>query len=334
MKLFIQKKHICIIIFLLFFSHAEARVFKIATISPNGSSWMKEMKKGAGSVEKETDGRVKFKFYPGGVMGDDKIVLKKMRIGQLHGGAITSGSLASRYPDCQVYGIPLKFKSNDEVDYVRSKMDSVLLDGFRKNGFEIIGIAEGGFAYIMSNKPVRSLTDIKTCKVWVPDTDQSIIEAVKAFDVSPIPLTLADVRTGLQTGLIDTVGTSPIGAITLQWHTQVKHLTNMPILYIYAVFTLNNKSFSKISPEDQVIIKKHMGASFSRIDKQNRVDNVKAFDALKNVGIQIDEISPDEYDAWKEKAKTAESRMVSNGGLSADIVEQLNTHLKNFRAGQ
>ena len=84
----------------------------------------------------------------------------------------------------------------------------------------------GGFAYIMSRSPITSIGDLKERKIWVPDNDKMTVDSVSSFGVSPIALPLADVRTGLQSGLIDTVGTSPVGAVVLQWHTEIKYIRN------------------------------------------------------------------------------------------------------------
>jgi TRAP-type C4-dicarboxylate transport system substrate-binding protein len=225
---------------------AASLELKIATLSPDGSPWMQKMRQGAKEVAEKTSNRVHFKFYPGGIMGNDKAVLRKIRIGQLHGGFLTGGSLIKVFGDAQVYSLPLKFRSLQEIDYVRERMDHYMMTGFEKGGFITFGLAEGGFAYVMSNAPVRSVEELRNHKVWIPDHDPTVSEAMHAFGIKPIPLSIADVRSGLQTGLIDTVTVSPIGAIVLQWHTQVKYLTELPMAYIYGLLAVDRKAFSKI----------------------------------------------------------------------------------------
>ena len=136
-------------------------------MSPDGSFWMKTMREAGKAVAAATDNRVKFKWYPGGVMGDDKAVLRKMRVGQLQGAALPMGELLSFYPDSQAYGIPFLFNSYEEVDYVRSQLDASLIAGFAEGGMEVLGIAEGGFGYFLTNAPVRVPTDLQQQKVWV-----------------------------------------------------------------------------------------------------------------------------------------------------------------------
>src|SRR5690554_4800234 len=108
---------------------ADAAELKVATIAPDGSHWMREMRAAAAEIEERTNGGVEIKFYPGGVMGNDAQVLRKIRIGQLHGGAFTAGGLAERYSALNLYGMPLLFRSLDEVDYVRMHLDPVLKQG-------------------------------------------------------------------------------------------------------------------------------------------------------------------------------------------------------------
>ena len=150
---------------------SHAATFKVATLSPDGSFWMKTMREAGKEVEAATDNRVKFKWYPGGVMGDDKAVLRKMRVGQLQGAALPMGELLSFYPDSQAYGIPFLFNSYDEVDYVRSQLDDSLITGFAEGGMEVLGIAEGGFGYFLTAEPVRVPADLQQQKVWVPQND-------------------------------------------------------------------------------------------------------------------------------------------------------------------
>ena len=310
---------------------AQAKLFKIATLSPNGSVWMKKMKEGAFELAQKTNNRVRIKYYPGGVMGDDKAVLRKIRIGQLHGGALVGGSLSKFYSDNQIYSLPLTFRSFEEIDYVRKHLDQKIADGLEKGGFVIFGIAEGGFAYVMSKKPIRTVDDMRRQKVWIPDNDTMILEAVKAFDITPIPLPIADVRAGLQTGLINTVTIPPIGAVALQWHTQIKYLMNEPFLYIYGVLAIDLKAFKKISPEDQAMFREIMGRIFFDLNRINRQDNVKALEALGNQGIEFTAI-PDESKAkWYKDAASVPKRLIETGGLSQDMISTLESLLKEYR---
>jgi TRAP-type C4-dicarboxylate transport system substrate-binding protein len=305
---------------------------KIATLSPEGSVWMQKMREGAKELALKTNNRVRIKYYPGGVMGDDNTVLRKIRVGQLHGGAVVGGSLTKYFKDNQIYGLPMKFKSFEEIDYVRRQLDRRIIDGFEKGGFVTFGIAEGGFAYVMATVPIRTIEEMRRQKVWVPDNDKTIMEAVQAFGIKPIPLSIADVRAGLQTGLINTVTIPPIGAIALQWHTQIKYLMDEPFLYIYGVLAVARKVFEKLSPDDQRVFREIMGRVFQELDQLNRQDNVKAREALRTQGIEFVKPDDDALKQWYDNAAAIPERLVKAGKLSREMVNTLESLLEDYRS--
>ncbi len=324
------KRFVLVFFLVLIASSAHSVTFKIATISPEGSMWMEKMRSGAKEVSEKTDNRVSFKFYPGGVMGGDKDVLRKMRINQLQGGTFPGGSLANFFSGCQLYGQLMKFKSIDEVDYVRKFMDEYIVDGLEKAGLITFGLAGGGFAYIMSTEPIKTVSDLRKQKIWIPDNDQASTAAIKAFDVNPIPLSLVNVKPSMQTGVINTVATSPVGAIILQWHTQVKYLTDMPFVYLYAVLAVNKKAFFKITEQDRAIVKKEMTKVFYEIGMQNNIDDIKALETLKNRGIKFVSPPKEAVEEWRSKARTASEAMIKSGILTKDAATILDNHLADY----
>jgi len=309
----------------------QAATLKIATLAPDGTRWMKIMREGAKEVQKATDGRVKIRFYPGGVMGNDKSVLRKVRVGQLHGGALTGGGLVPICSECQLYSLPFMFRSYAEVDYVRERMDPLIRNVLEKKGFVSFGISEGGFAYLMSNQPLTQVDHLKEQRVWVPEGDRVARIVFEALSVSPIPLPLTDVLTGLQTGLIDTVGTSPTAAIALQWHTQVKYLTDMPLLYLYGMLVIQKRAFKRLSKLDQTTVRRVMEDAFRKINKQSRQDNISAQKALQRQGIQITHPSPKDIAQWWAIVDRAVNQMGKKGVYSSEMLEVLRQHLNDLR---
>ena len=310
---------------------SSAAVFKIATVSPDGTSWMKSMRAAATEITTQTNGRVKFKFYPGGVMGNDKAVMRKIRIGQLQGAAVPGGAMAGVAPDSLIYTQPLKFRNFAEIDYVRERMDSKIVADIENGGFVNFGLAEGGFAYVMSKRPIASVGELRKGKVWIPSGDKAALDAVQSFNVSPVPLSLADVLAGLQTGLIDTAATSPIGAIALQWHTQISHMTDLPIMYFYALLAIDKKVFMRLPVDDQKIVRTVMTQTYKKIDAQNRKDNESAYDAMLKQGIELVEPSVEDISEWYSKAEVAQQQAVTEGFFSPAIAAELDRYLQQYR---
>jgi len=312
----------------------QAVTLKIATFAPDGTEWMIKMRAGAKEVKTRTQGRVKFKFYPGGVMGSDKTVRRKIRIGQLQGGAITGGVLYDVYPDSQIYSLPMLFDSYKEMDYVRARMDKSVKQGLEKGGFVTFGFSEGGFAYIMSKKPIRTLEDFRQRKVWVPEGDLITLAVFEKIGVSPIPLPIADVYTGLQTGLIDTIGAPPIGAIALQWYTQVKYVTDTPLMYLYGVLAIERHAFYRIKPADQKIVREVMGKVFADLNKQNRIDNESAKLALAKQGLKFVPLNEADFKLLKTKVAEARLELGKKGMYTQSMYQRLIGHLAKYRGSK
>lgn len=313
---------------------AMAKTLKIATVAPAGTTWMKEMKKGAKNIKAATNGRVKLKFYPGGVMGNDKSVHRKIKVGQLHGGAFTSGGLAHIDPAIQSLSLPMLFDSEAEVEYVRNKMDSSLKQSMEKNGFVLLGISGGGFAQILSKVPLADLESIRSSKVWVPEGDLLIQETFDTLGISPISLPISDVFTGLQTGLIETVTVNSTAAIAFQWHTSTAYMTDAPVIYLVGLLAVQKKAFDKISTADQLIVKEEIDGVFKRLTELNRADNEKASAALKSQGIKFIKPSASELARWKSLSAKSIKNMVKNGDLSREKVDEVLQHLSDYRSAQ
>ena len=317
---------------LLCTNKVNAATYKIATISPDGLSWMKKLRAATKDIELKTEGRVKIKIYPGGVQGDDETVLRKMRIGQLHGGAVAAGSLTRFFPDLQIYNLPLQFKSYEEVDYIRREMDQMIADGLEEAGLVTFAFTETGFAYLLTQTPIRTSDQLKNLKAWIPDGDPIAAELIKSFNVSPIPLNLIDVLAGLQTGLINAIVAPPAVALALQWHNHVQYMTDLPLVYIYSMLAMQKKAFNRISPEDQVIVRSVMDSMFRQVEVDTRIDNEKAFEALRTIGIEI--VAADQLAQWQAVADQSVERLIQSGEISPESVRLYLANLRKYRHSQ
>lgn len=221
-----------------------------------------------------------------------------MRIGQLQGGAITIGSLSQYSPDTTIYGLPFLFSSLDDAEQIRKKSDPILSDLIEKSGYVNFGFAQGGFTYLMSKEPINGFDDLRQQKSWLPENSDVGLSVYRYVGVTPLSLPLSDVLTGLQTGLINTVITSPIGALALQWQTHVNYVVDMPLNYLTAMMIIDKKVFSELSKTDQAVVREVMTNVYKKIDGQNKVDNIEARNALTKLGVKFIKLSDAERADW------------------------------------
>lgn len=315
-----------------FSGQIRAQEIRIATLAPADSQWMRDMVEGGDRIRELTDGRVTFKFRAGGVAGSDAQVLRKIRIGDLQGGAFTSGGLASIYAGLNTYGIPLIFESLDEVDYVRTRMDAKLAAGLEESGFVSFGFSEGGFSNLMSNIPVSHVDDLRRQKVWVPDNDPISYEVLEALRLAPVPLELSDALLGLRRGLVDVVAASPVAALVLQWHTEVKYRTGLPLSYSMGIFAIENGAFSQLADSDQAVVRSVITEVMAGIDESSRDDNAEARQIMEDMGIETVSVNRADVESWREVIEAQYSELRSRRDVDADLFDEMLALLDEYRS--
>jgi TRAP-type C4-dicarboxylate transport system substrate-binding protein len=312
-------------------SIAAPVTLKIATAAPEASSWVKAMRASAAEIKERTEGRVTIKYYVGGVQGSDAQVLRKMRIGNLHGGAFTPSAMQDIYPNINLYGLPLTFNSHDEARYVRDYLDQELIEGLAEKGYVTFGFASTGFARVMSGEPVASVDDLRGKKVWVPEGDEVSYKAMEALHVSPTALPLTDVMVGLQTELLDIVPVSPIGALFLQWYTRVKYVTDLPLVYTFGFMVIDQKMYDRISAEDQAIVHEVMTRTYAEFDQIGPADNEGALKAILDKGLRLVPVTDAEADEIRALMAKANRELAESGVVGMELYEKLLEHRDAFR---
>ena len=321
----------------LFFTRSAAGaekgfVIKLGTLAPEGSSWMKTFNTLNTEVMKKTENKVQFKIYPGGVLGDEMDMLRKLKIGQIQGVALTSGGLSALFKEMDVLQIPFLFQTYEEVDATLKKMDSFFRKGFEDNGYVFLGWSEAGFIYLMSTVPIASVSDLKKAKVWVWE-DSPMSKAI--FDeagVKAIPLTIPDVLVGLQTGLVDVVYAPPTGAISLQWFTKVKYLTDVPLVYLTGGVVVKKDIFKQISQSSQNFISESFQQHLDQLKIITRNENRDAIKVMVKNGVKIVTPTKDQIDEYKRLSNKAMGQ-IRGHTFSQKVLEDVTSLLENYRRG-
>ena len=305
-------------------------LLKVATLAPEGSSWVESVRAIDEEIRRETYGAVGFKIYPGGIQGDEMVVLRKIRIGQLHGGGFGGQGISQIFPDILALEMPFLFRNYSEVDYVLKNMDTYYREGYEKKGFTFLGWADIGFVHILSKQPIRTVEDIRDSKVWQL-TDEPITSVLfRLAGVKSLPLAIPDVLLGLQTNLIDVVYASPSAAIILQWFTRVNYITQLPINYTLGALLIDRRSFAKISPSDQELIRSIARTHMAELGRQSRQTNREAMEVLQANGLTLVDASPDDVQTFKNLVESAEAELSGNA-FSLGAYQQIQEHLRVFR---
>ncbi len=265
---------------------ADKLVLKIGTLAPEGSTWVKTFRDINRELEQKTGGQVVIRIFPGGVLGDEEDMLRKIKVGQIQGGFMTGGGLGLIFKDIKILATPFLLGSYGEVDALMNKMGGFFEKGVWDNGFKIMGWGESGFIYLLSKHPIKNAADLRKGKVWIWE-DTAMGRAVfKELGVNAIPLGIPDVLVSLQTGMIDTVYASPLAAISMQWFTRVSFMTDVPLSCSVGAVVLQKSAFEKIPASLRGVVEEIFHRHLALLKENVRTENQKAIGVLHKQGIK------------------------------------------------
>jgi TRAP-type transport system periplasmic protein len=227
---------------------------RMATIAPKGSKAERILRAWDMSVREKTGGRVKFRFYPGGIAGDERDVLRKMKVSQIDATTLTSVGLGQIVRSASVLQVPGLFKSAKELSAVRAAMDAEWRKSFDDAGFQLLGWFDIGFGRIFSAQPIAKPSDLKKSRPWVWRDDPVFPELMKIVGANGVPLALPEVFPALQTKMVDTVIASPTAALGLQWFNNVQYMTKQADIALVGATLITNQVYKSIPPDAQQVL--------------------------------------------------------------------------------
>jgi len=267
-------------------SKCKQTKIKIAHIAPEGSTWDRILKEFNEELKRKTDHRVSLQIYSGGVAGDEKGVLSKIRIGQLDGGGFTGVGMGKILPEVRILDLPFFLTNEGEFERVRTGLTPYYKKAFAEKGFILIGWMDIGYFYFYSAKPIHNLKELQRTKVWTYEGDILSRICLEEIGVTPVPLSIVDVMMGLNTGMIDTVFNTPLGLVSFQWYVRTKYQTSTPLGFVTTALLVRKKTFEKLSQDDQntmiALFEKH----FKGLSQLIRKQNIEATEVMKKRGIQ------------------------------------------------
>ncbi|MBI5209122.1 MAG: TRAP transporter substrate-binding protein DctP [Elusimicrobia bacterium] len=311
---------------------ADQKVIKFATLAPEGSTWMKVLGEMNAELQEKSSGRLKFKIYPGGVQGDEKDVVRKMRIGQLHAGGFTGVGIGELAPKLRLLDAPWLFNTPAELEHVHKNFDKDFIQALAEAGYVLLGWSDLGSVYVFSKTPFQGPEEMKKAKMWVWEGDPIAEAAYKAIGISPIPLSVVDVLSSLQTGLIDAVYGPPMGVIALQWFTRTKHIYPVPMAEASGAVLLSKKTFDSLAPEDQKVLTEVCSRHLKRLLELTRKENADAFKTLLAKGLAMSAApSADTVKLYRDLGIKAR-RTLAGRLYPQELLDRVEKSLEEFRS--
>jgi TRAP-type C4-dicarboxylate transport system substrate-binding protein len=307
-------------------------LFKFATLAPQGSVWDTTLREMGARWSKETAAAVELRIYPGGVAGDEADVVRKMRIGQFQGAALTVTGLAEIEPAFRLFHIPMLIESWQEVDAVLAKLGPDLDRRLAERGYVRLLWGHGGWVHLFSRQPIESVDDLKKQKLFVWAGDDAQVQAWRKSGFQPVALQATDVTMGFQTKMIDVVPTTPIAALTLQWFRQTPNMTGLGLAPLIGAVVVKKDAWEKVGAAEREKLSAAARAAEEKLRAEVPKQDASAIAEMKTRGLSVVEVGTAAAAVWRQEAE-AFGRAAREGTVPPEVLQAARDALAAARAG-
>ncbi len=308
---------------------AEAELtLKIGTLAPVGTEWYELLDNFTKKVREKTD-KIKITIYPGGIMGDEEEMIRKIRIGQLHGGGFTTYGIKRIAKELGAFDLPLLFHNYSEVDKVIGKFRDKIESYFQKSGYKLLVLSEQGFGYFFTKRQdISGFRDLSKTRIWGWKGEETIIKTIKIIGTVPIHIPVPDVLGALETGMIESFDVSPMGCLGLQWCKLAKTMIDHPLRYELGVVIIQEQFWNTIPQDIKKVLEDVAEEEEKKFLSKIRSANEKAKVKIKDMGVKF--VKPTDEDIkWFE----SEIKKSLWSETESEILQEILKEIEKIRKG-
>lgn len=223
---------------------------------PDGYPTVEAVKYIGKVIKEKTNGRLCLEVYFNAQLGEEKDTIEQTQFGVIDMNRISLGPFNNIIPETQVPSLPYIFRSVDHMHHVMDgPIGQEILDAFTAH--DLIGLAfyDGGSrSFYNSKRPIKSLEDMKGLKFRVMQSD-IFVSMVAALGANATPMPYGEVYSAIQTGVIDGAENNWPSYDTSHHYEVAKYYTLDEHLIVPEVLVMSKKTWEKLSPDDQALIK-------------------------------------------------------------------------------
>jgi TRAP-type transport system periplasmic protein len=285
-------------------SSAEATTVRLATFAPEGTVWDQELRSMGAQWQQGTEGRVRLRLFPGGVAGDDLDVVRKMRIGQIDAASLTVLGLAQIDPAFNVFTVPQFFHDYDELFAVIEELTPYFERRLDEKGYVLLNWGHGGWVHLFTKREVKTPEDVRGLKLYTSAGDDRMVQWWRRNGFQAVPLALTDIMTGLQTGMIEALPTTPLAALSLQWYRTTPYMLDLGLAPLVGATVVRKRTWERFSAEDRGVMEKAATQVARRLEEAVPEQDREAIEQMKERGLTVIRVAETEdEESWSRQAE-------------------------------
>jgi len=304
---------------------------RLGTLAPQGTSYHHILQEMGERWRTATNGQVQLTVYAG-TMGSELELVRRMRLGQLQAATLTVIGLREIDPAVgALQQMPMMFRSLDEVEYVRSRLEPVLARRLADKGFLVLFWADAGWVRYFTRRPALHPDDFKRLKIFVTAGDNEQYDLMRSAGFTPVSLEWSDALTGLQTGMIDAVPTIPYFALAMQFHTVATSMLEINWLPLVGATIISKRSWDALSPEAQAAMRTAAADAGRSFQARGRAESDEAVAAMRQRGLTVIPVPPPVEAEWRTMSERFYPQ-IRGTLVPADMFDEVVRVLAEYRA--
>ncbi len=307
---------------------------KLGTLAPENSPWHDTMLTLTEDWSEVSNGKINIKLYAGGILGDEADMVRKMRIGQLHAAALTIEGLMYIIPELGVLGMPMLLQTDAELNYIRNQLSDYFRDLMEERGFILLTWSDAGWVHLFTNAPVIYPEDLNKTNqkvfIWAGGSGK---RGWMDAGFTAVEVSAPDIFMSLQTGLITTLTTSPIVALSYQWFPMVPYVTDMRAGPLPGAIIITKKKWAKIPEALRVKLIAQAEARGAVLSEAVIALETEAIEVMQKNGLNYLHAPDDAYDEWKKMVTTFMYPEILEKEVPEELYLRVEQLLADFRAG-
>jgi TRAP-type C4-dicarboxylate transport system substrate-binding protein len=311
---------------------AATQRIRLGTLAPQGSSYHRILQEMGEKWRLAANGGVQLVVYAGGTMGNEAELVRRMRLGQLQAATITVTGLRELDPAVTaLQEMPMMFRTLDEVEYVRSRLEPALARYMAEKGFVVLFWADAGWVRYFARKPALRPDDFKSMKTFVTAGDTKHFDLLKSAGHAPVALDWSDALTSLQTGLIDVIPTIPYYALAGQFYTVAGHMLELNWVPLVGATIVSKRTWDALPAATRARFGDAAAEAGRQFQAAGRKESDEAVAAMRSRGLVVVPVSPAVAAEWRALAETFYPR-IRGSMVPADMVDEVTRLLTQYRS--
>ncbi len=316
---------------LLCASSLSALTLKIGTVAPAGSPWDAVLHQLAGQMERLSQGGIRVRVYAGGIAGNEPDLIRKMRIGQLQGAALTQLALGQIVPEILALNVPFMIRNDGEFRFVMEKMRPYFTERFRRQGYELLTWFGAGWVHFFARAPLTTPDDLRAMRLGVPSGNEEILSEWKSLGFNTVSLPISDILTGLETGSVDAFYAPPSAAAIFQWFLSAAHMSPLKVTPLIVGLLIEERVWRRIPEDQRSQILEAVASDEQGVIKETEGLDPAAIRAMQRAGLTVDPTPPAAVREWEALGVRGAKALIGKL-FPRSVYEKVEGYLAEYRA--